>query len=83
MAVDVRAPIMRLKLADVETEIDLAALQGLWSVEQQLTLTDQTNRLIEYTDGVIEVLPRPTKYHQASSILLDSFSVSVDEVFAQ
>jgi Uma2 family endonuclease len=61
---------MRLKLADEETDIDLAALQGLWSAEQYLKLTAQTNRLIEYTDGVIEALPRPTKYHQAISKLL-------------
>ena len=70
MVVDVTMPRMHLKLADEETEIDLAALQGLWSVEQYLKLTDQTNRLIEYTDGVIEVLPMPTKYHQAISKLL-------------
>jgi Uma2 family endonuclease len=70
MVVDVTMPRMHLKLADEETEIDLAALQGLWSVEQYLKLTGQTNRLIEYTDGVIEVLPMPTKYHQAISKLL-------------
>ncbi len=70
MVVDVTMPRMHLKLADEETEIDLTALQGLWSVEQYLKLTDQTNRLIEYTDGVIEVLPMPTKYHQAISKLL-------------
>jgi Uma2 family endonuclease len=70
MVVDVWAPSMRLKLADEETDIDLAALQGLWSVEQYLKLTAQTNRLIEYTDGVIEALPMPTKYHQAISKLL-------------
>src|SRR5215213_5915261 len=70
MVVDIHTPRMHLKLAGEETEIDLAALQGLWSVEQYLKLTDQTNRLIEYTDGVIEVLPMPTKYHQAISKLL-------------
>ncbi|MDQ2998335.1 MAG: Uma2 family endonuclease [Chloroflexota bacterium] len=70
MVVDVQSPPMHLKLAGEETEIDLAALQGLWSVAQYLKLTDQTNRLIEYTDGVIEVLPMPTKYHQAISKLL-------------
>src|ERR1044071_5676721 len=70
MTVEVDTPRMHLKLADEETEIDLAALQGLWSVEQYLKLTDQTNRLIEYTDGIIEVLPMPTKYHQAISKFL-------------
>jgi len=70
MALELSTPSMRLKLADDETEIDLAVLQGLWSVEQYLKLSNQTNRLIEFTDGVIEVLPMPTKYHQAISKLL-------------
>lgn len=70
MAIELHGPAMRLKLADDETEIDLGALQGLWSVEQYLTLTNQTNRMIEFTDGVIEVLPMPTKYHQAVSRVL-------------
>ncbi len=70
MAVELRGPAMRLKLADDDTEIDLDALQGLWSVEQYLKLTNQTNRLIEFSDGVIEVLPMPTKYHQAVSRVL-------------
>jgi Uma2 family endonuclease len=70
MALDIQTATMRLKLADDETDIDLAALQGLWSVEQYLMLSNQTNRLIEYTDGVIEVLPVPTTYHQAISKLL-------------
>jgi len=70
MALDLRTPSMRLKLADDETEIDLVALQGLWSVAQYLKLTNQTNRLIEFTDGVIEVLPMPTKYHLEISKVL-------------
>jgi Uma2 family endonuclease len=48
-------------------EIDLLPLQGLWTVEQYLKLTDQTNQLIEFTDGMIEVLPMPTDKHQAIS----------------
>ena len=40
-----------------ELVLSLAALQGRWMVEQYLLLTDQTNRLIEFTDGYIEVLP--------------------------
>lgn len=46
---------------------DLALLypmQGHWSHEDYLTLTDGTNRLIEYTNGQIEVLPVPTIEHQ-------------------
>jgi Uma2 family endonuclease len=38
--------------------------QGDWTVEEYLELTDSTNRLIEFTDGNIEVLPMPTTGHQ-------------------
>ena len=38
--------------------------QGSWSEEQYLVLTDHKNRLIEFTDGFLEVLPRPTDRHQ-------------------
>jgi Uma2 family endonuclease len=65
MAVDTHAPQMRVALADEITDIDLAALQGSWSVEQYLRLTDQTNRLLEFIEGRIEVLPMPTEDHQA------------------
>lgn len=33
-------------------------------------LSASTKRLLEFTDGVIEVLPRPTKKHQAISLFL-------------
>jgi Uma2 family endonuclease len=45
-------------------DLTLEPLQGLWSVEQYLKLTNQTNHLIEFTDGIIEVLPMPTRDHQ-------------------
>jgi Uma2 family endonuclease len=48
-------------------EIDLLPLQGLWTEEQYPRLTDQTNRFIEFTDGSVEVLPTPTRKHQAIS----------------
>ena len=51
-------------------EIDLLPLQGLWTEEQYLRLTDQTNRLIEFTDGYVELLPMPTRKHQAISRFL-------------
>ena len=38
--------------------------QGEWSAEEYLWLTDYTNRLIEFTDGYIEMLPMPTNRHQ-------------------
>jgi len=67
MAIDSEAVSMRVILADEETDIDLASLQGLWTVEQYLRLTNQTNRLIEFTDGTLEFLPFPTTYYQAVS----------------
>lgn len=41
---------------------ELYPLQGQWSEEEYLALG--TNRLIEFDDGVIEVLPLPTTTHQ-------------------
>ena len=67
MTVAIDAPTMHLKLAGDNTLIDLSVLQGLWSDAQYLRLTGQTNRLLEFTDGVIEVLPMPTRSHQAIS----------------
>lgn len=39
--------------------------QGQWSQDAYLWLTEQTNRLLEFTDGYIEVLPMPTDEHQS------------------
>ncbi len=44
--------------------------QGCWSDEHYLWLTDRTRRLIEYTDGRIEVLPVPTESHQIILLFL-------------
>ena len=38
--------------------------QGAWSEEEYLVLTDHRTRLIEFTDGFLEVLPMPTRAHQ-------------------
>lgn len=43
---------------------DLLPEQGGWSEEEYLVLTDPTRRLVEYTDGYLEVLPGPTDRHQ-------------------
>ena len=45
--------------------VQLDTLQGLWTEEQYLRLTRGCNRLVEFTDGRLEVLPIPTKRHQA------------------
>ncbi|MFV9505388.1 MAG: Uma2 family endonuclease [Oscillochloridaceae bacterium umkhey_bin13] len=70
MTLEVQQPAMHLQLTDDPNLIDLEPLQGLWSVKQYLQLTKQTKRLIEFTDGVIEILPMPTKAHQAMSRVL-------------
>ncbi|MGB9753321.1 MAG: Uma2 family endonuclease [Roseiflexus castenholzii] len=44
--------------------IDLAPLQGLWTVDQYLKLTDHTHCLVEFSDGTLEVLPMPMQRHQ-------------------
>lgn len=49
---------------------DIAALlpdQGAWSEHDYLWLTSHTNHLVEYTNGTVEVLPMPTRQHQAIS----------------
>lgn len=49
---------------DPEVVFDLTPLQGLWTREQYLALTDDSRYLLEFTDGVLEVLPMPTYQHQ-------------------
>jgi Uma2 family endonuclease len=51
---------------DVVWEVaSLLPEQGAWSLEEYLWLTNRTRRLVEFSDGNIEVLPVPTDTHQA------------------
>ena len=61
---------LRVVTADDCTLADLSALQGYWTQAQYLKLTNDGNRLIEFTDGRIEFLPMPTQHHQAISRFL-------------
>jgi Uma2 family endonuclease len=70
MATGMRTPALKLVWEAGGLEIDLMPLQGLWTEEQYLRLTDQTNRFIEFTEGSVEVLPMPTRKHQAISRVL-------------
>jgi Uma2 family endonuclease len=70
MTLDIRQPALHMIWEADELVLSLAPLQGRWTAEQYLLLTDQTNRLIEFTDGYIEVLPMPTENHQAMLELL-------------
>lgn len=66
MVTDTRQEQLRLSWEKGdEFVLSLSPLQGHWTEAQYLLLTDQTNRLLEYTDGYIEVLPMPTDHHQA------------------
>jgi Uma2 family endonuclease len=70
MATGMSTPSLKLVWEAGGLEIDLLPLQGLWTEEQYLRLTDQTNRFIEFTEGSVEVLPMPTRKHQAISRFL-------------
>ena len=70
MVTAIQIPTLQLILAGQDPPLDLDILQGLWSDEQYLRLTDSTNWLIEFTDGLMEVLPMPTDGHQATSQFL-------------
>lgn len=47
-----------------EVVLELLPEQGRVSEEDYLWLTDHTTRLLEFTDGYIEVLPMPSNTHQ-------------------
>jgi Uma2 family endonuclease len=64
MTIDTDMLEFKLVRKSGEVVLALEPLQGLWTAEQYLRLTDQTNQLIEFTDGTIEVLPMPTRKHQ-------------------
>lgn len=65
MVVDARQTNLRMIWEDDdELVLSLDSLQGHWTEAQYLLLSNQTNRLLEYTDGYIEVLPMPTDKHQ-------------------
>jgi Uma2 family endonuclease len=61
-------PAAERRAAQPDWAREIAALlpeQGDWSEEAYLWLTNQSNRLIEFTDGRIEILAMPTEKHQA------------------
>jgi Uma2 family endonuclease len=45
--------------------LELLPDQGTWCDEEYLWLTDHTTRLVEFSDGFVEVLPMPTDKHQS------------------
>ena len=65
MAVEVYTPALRAVNPDNEIVLNLDAIQGLWTQEQYLQMTNSSLRLLEFTDGRLEVLPMPTDRHQS------------------
>lgn len=49
---------------------ELLPAQGEWSEEDYLWLSKRTNRLVEFSNGCIEVLPMPTPKHQKLVLFL-------------
>jgi Uma2 family endonuclease len=45
--------------------VDLLPRQGAWTEDEYLVLTARCKRLVEFTDGFLEILPPPTDKHQA------------------
>ncbi len=50
--------------AQVSGLVEAVLPQGCWSDEDYLWLTDRTRRLVELTDGYLEILPMPSRGHQ-------------------
>src|SRR5262245_34574094 len=44
--------------------VPLLPVQGEWSEEDYLWLSNHSNHLVEFSDGRVEVLPMPTEEHQ-------------------
>ena len=64
MAVAAQRQELWISTPDEGAVIDLDVLQGLWTEAQYLRLTNEATRLLEFTDGRLEVLPMPTDRHQ-------------------
>lgn len=73
MAIEMRDSDLRLVRERDGLSVNLRPLQGMWTEEQYLALTDYTRRLIEFTDGVLEPLASPTDRHQVLVLCLYDF----------
>ncbi len=49
--------------------LELLPEQGGWGEEEYLWVSERTNRLVEFADGRIEVIPTPTDSHQGILLL--------------
>ena len=55
---------LRVVASDNCTLVDFGSLQGTWTEAQYLKLTSDSSHLIEFTDGLLEILPMLTDRHQ-------------------
>ena len=53
--------VSQLQVNDLVEEV---LPQGCWGDDDYLWLTDHTRRLVEFTDGYLEILPMPSRGHQ-------------------
>lgn len=58
--------------AQVNGLLEDALPQGCWRDDDYLWLTDRCRRLVEFTDGYLEMLPMPTRGHQRTLAFLYS-----------
>jgi len=70
MGIDAYSHGLRIVAPDNDTVLDLEPIQGLWTQAQYIKLTDHSRRLLEFTDGYLEVLPMPMDRHQVISHFL-------------
>ena len=54
-------PVLQAQVNDLVEEV---LPQGCWGDDDYLWLTDHTRRLVEFTDGYLEILPMPSRGHQ-------------------
>lgn len=73
----IEAPVIRLVWRKYGIDSELPDLQGLWTEEMYLKISNQSNLLVEFTDGEIEGLPMPTRKHQAILALLYELFVAI------
>jgi Uma2 family endonuclease len=64
MTTTAQMPTIRLVWPEDGAYLDLATIQGIWTEEMYLRLTNKSNHLFEFADGDIEALPMPTRKHQ-------------------
>lgn len=65
---DLRKRTSRRRAETTREARSLLPRHGIWTEDDYLDIT--TNQLVEFTDGLVEVLPMPTPFHQSVSTKL-------------